>query len=98
MRFFYAPVCIDFFPLFVYGWEKKGGICMRYMEKHPMAMIVLGVLGISVSSILVKFSAAPSAVTAAWRLLWTVALMSPVVWGRGAVRRELLGAGWRLAG
>ena len=71
---------------------------MRYMEKHPMAMIVLGVLGISVSSILVKFSTAPSAVTAAWRLLWTVALMSPVVWGRGAVRRELLGTGWKLAG
>ena len=71
---------------------------MRYMEKHPMAMIVLGVLGISVSSILVKFSAAPSAVTAAWRLLWTVALMSPVVWGRGAVRRELLGVGWKLSG
>ena len=41
---------------------------MRYMEKHPMAMIVLGVLGISVASILVKFSTAPSAVTAAWRL------------------------------
>lgn len=67
------------------------------MEKHPMAMIVLGVLGISVSSILVKFSAAPSAVTAAWRLLWTVALMSPVIWGRKATRRELLGAGRRLA-
>ena len=69
---------------------------MRYMEKHPMAMIVLGVLGISVSSILVKFSAAPSAVTAAWRLLWTVALMSPVIWGRASQRRELLGAGKRL--
>ena len=70
---------------------------MKYMEKHPMAMIVLGVLGISVSSILVKFSDAPSAVTAAWRLLWTVALMSPVVWGRKAPRRELLGAGRKLA-
>ena len=67
------------------------------MEKHPMAMIVLGVLGISVSSILVKFSAAPSAVTAAWRLIWTVALMSPVIWGRKATRRELLGAGRKLA-
>ena len=66
---------------------------VRYMEKHPMAMIVLGVLGISVSSILVKFSAAPSAVTAAWRLLWTVALMSPVIWGRAESRRELLGVG-----
>lgn len=51
---------------------------MRYMEKHPMAMIVLGVLGISVSSILVKFTAAPAAVTAAWRLLWTVALLAAV--------------------
>ena len=70
---------------------------MRYLEKHPMVMIVLGVLGISVSSILVKFSTAPSPVTAAWRLLWTVALMSPVIWGRGESRRELLGAGKKLA-
>lgn len=69
---------------------------MRYIEKHPMIMIVVGVVGISLSSIFVKYSTAPSAVTAAWRLLWTVALMSPVIWGRGAVRRELLGAGKRL--
>ena len=69
---------------------------MGFPEKYPMAMIVLGVLGISVSSILVKFSDAPSAVTAAWRLLWTVALMSPVTWGRASRRRELLGAGRRL--
>ena len=62
-----------------------------------MAMIVLGVVGISLSSIFVKYSAAPAAVTAAWRLLWTVALMTPVVWGRGAVRRELLGVKWPLA-
>jgi drug/metabolite transporter (DMT)-like permease len=45
----------------------------------------------------VKFSTAPAAVTAAWRLLWTVALMTPVVWGRGAVRQELLGVKWPLA-
>ncbi len=63
---------------------------MRFLEKHPMLMILLGIFGISLSSIFVKYSTAPSAVTAAWRLLWTVALMSPVVWGRGAVRRELL--------
>lgn len=55
-----------------------------------MAMIALGVIGISLSSIFVKYSAAPAAVTAAWRLLWTVALMTPVVWGSGTVRRELL--------
>lgn len=64
---------------------------MRFFEKRPMAMIALGVIGISLSSIFVKYSAAPAAVTAAWRLLWTVALMTPVVWGSGTVRRELLG-------
>lgn len=70
---------------------------MKFFEKRPMAMIVLGVVGISLSSIFVKFSTAPAAVTAAWRLLWTVALMTPVVWGRDAVRRELLGVKWPLA-
>ena len=70
---------------------------MSFFEKRPMVMIALGVIGISLSSIFVKFSAAPPAVTAAWRLLWTVALMSPVVWGRGAVRRELLAVDRRLA-
>ena len=62
---------------------------MGYLEKHPMIMIVVGVMGISLSAIFVKFSQAPSAVTAAWRLLWTVALMSPVVFGNKEVRREL---------
>ena len=70
---------------------------MGFFEKRPMTMIVLGVLGISMSSIFVKFSTAPAAVTAAWRLLWTVTLMTPVVWGREAVRRELLGVKWPLA-
>ena len=70
---------------------------MSFFEKRPMVMIALGVIGISLSSIFVKFSAAPPAVTAAWRLLWTVALMTPVVWGRGAVRRELLAVDRRLA-
>ena len=62
---------------------------MRYLEKHPMIMIVIGVLGISLSSIFVKYSTAPSAVTAACRLLWTVLLLTPVVLGRSSVRREL---------
>lgn len=52
-------------------------------------MIVVGVLGISLSAILVKYSTAPSPVTAAFRLLWTVILMSPVVFGKKEVRREL---------
>lgn len=52
-------------------------------------MIVAGVLGISLSSILVKFSTAPSVVTAAYRLLWTVLLMSPVTFGCREIRQEL---------
>ena len=63
---------------------------MRYLEKHPMTMIVIGVLGISLSSIFVKYSTAPAAVTAAFRLLWTVLFLTPVVLGRSAVRKELL--------
>ena len=62
---------------------------MKYIEKHPMTMIVLGILGISMSSILVKYSAAPSAVTAAFRLLWTVLLLTPLALGKREFRREL---------
>ena len=61
---------------------------MRYIEKHPMIMIVIGVIGISLSSIFVKYSAAPSAVTAAFRLLWTVLFLTPVVVGKSDVRKE----------
>ena len=63
---------------------------MNYIERHPMIMIVIGVLGISLSAIFVKYSAAPSAVTAAFRLSWTVILMSPVVWAKREIREELL--------
>lgn len=62
---------------------------MKYLEKHPMIMIIIGVLGISLSSIFVKYSTAPSAVTAAFRLLWTVLLMTPAVFGKKDVRNEL---------
>ena len=62
---------------------------MKMIEKHPMIMIMVGVLGISLSSIFVKYSQAPSAVTAAYRLLWTVLLLTPVVLGKAPVRREL---------
>ena len=61
---------------------------MKYLEKHPMIMIVVGVIGISLSAIFVKYSTAPSAVTAAFRLLWTVVLMTPVVLGKKGVRAE----------
>ena len=56
-----------------------------------MIMIVVGILGISASAIFVRFSSAPSAVTAAWRLLWTVLLMTPVVVTKKQVRQEMRG-------
>ena len=62
---------------------------MKYIEKHPIIMIVVGVIGISLSSIFVKYSTAPSAVTAAYRLLWTILLMSPVTFGSREIRLEL---------
>ena len=62
---------------------------MKYFEKHPMVMILIGIIGISMSAILIRFSTAPSSVTASWRLLWTVILMTPVTFGKGAVRKEL---------
>ena len=68
---------------------------MRFLEKHPMGMILLGILGISLSSIFVKYSQAPSAVTAAWRLLWTVALTTPAVL-RQEARREIAAMGKKM--
>lgn len=66
---------------------------MKYFEKHPFSMIIIGIIGISLSSIFVKYSPAPSSVTAAWRLLWTVILMTPVVLGKKELRQELTHAG-----
>ena len=69
------------------------GRLMGYFKKHPMTMIVIGVIGISLSSIFVRYSAAPSAVTAAYRLLWTVLLLTPITLGKAANRNELKKAG-----
>ena len=69
---------------------------MKYIEKHPVVMILVGVLGISLSSIFVKYSTAPSAVTAAFRLLWTVVLMTPVALGNKDRRKELFSAGRKM--
>ncbi|MBQ3256867.1 MAG: DMT family transporter [Oscillospiraceae bacterium] len=68
---------------------------MKYIEKHPMTMIVIGVIGISLSSIFVRYSNAPSAVTAAYRLLWTVLLMTPITLGSKTTRIEFKTAGKR---
>lgn len=62
---------------------------MKFLEKHPMIMIVIGVLGISLSSIFVKFSQAPSVVTAAFRLIWTVLIMTPLILIKPQVRKEV---------
>ena len=62
---------------------------MRIMEKHPLGVLGIGIFGIALSSIFVKYSTAPSAVTAAWRLLWAVALLTPVVFGNQKIRHEL---------
>ena len=62
---------------------------MKYLEKHPMIVVCVGIVGISLSAIFVRYSVAPSAVLAAWRLLWSVILMTPVVLGSVAVRQEL---------
>lgn len=68
---------------------------MRYFEKNPMLVLVIGILGVSSSAILIRFSTAPSAVTAAWRLLWTVILMTPVTLGIGNNRKQLFAIGKR---
>lgn len=62
---------------------------MKFLEKHPMILIVIGIIGISLSAIFVKYSNAPSVVTASYRLLWTVGLLSPFVIGNRDVRQEL---------
>lgn len=64
---------------------------MRITEKHPLGVLAVGIFGIALSSIFVKYSTAPSAVTAAWRLLWAVVLLTPVVFANPKIRQELLG-------
>lgn len=71
---------------------------MRYFEKHPMILLIVGIVGIALAAIFVKFSQAPSVVTAAYRLLWTVLLMSPVVLLNSGYRKELLEINRRTAG
>ena len=66
---------------------------MKYVKKHPMIMIVVSVVGIAMSSIFVRYSQAPSAVTAAYRLLWTVLLLTPVALGKRQNRDEIFRMG-----
>ena len=39
---------------------------MKFLEKHPMYMIATGVVGISLSAIIVKYSDAPSLITVSY--------------------------------
>ncbi len=45
---------------------------------NPKILLFLGVLGVSVSAIFVKYSSAPSLITATYRLAWTVAILVPL--------------------
>ena len=62
---------------------------MNTLERHPMILIVIGIMGISLSSIFVKYAQSPSVVTAAYRLLWTIILMTPAVICSKKNRQEL---------
>lgn len=62
---------------------------MNFLEKHPMYMIATGVVGISLSAIIVKYSDAPSLITAVYRLFFTVLMMTPVVFLNRGFRKEL---------
>ena len=63
---------------------------MSRLSADPRLVLFLGVLGASFSSIFVRWSAAPSLVTATGRLGWTVLLLLPSV--LRAHRAELLAA------
>lgn len=49
------------------------------MKCNPRVILLLGVLGASFSSVFVRWSAAPSLVTATGRLGWSVLLLLPVI-------------------
>ena len=62
---------------------------MNFLSKRPIIMIIIGIIGISVSSIFVRYSTAPAIVTAAFRLLCTSVLMTPYVFSKKEIRQEL---------
>lgn len=52
---------------------------MRNLSKiNPKLLLFFGVLGVSLSAIFVKYSSAPSLITATYRLAWTVAILIPL--------------------
>ena len=73
---FLPPSCAGSTPL-LYWWKRKGE--KRVGTSRSKLILMVGVLGISASAILVRFSQAPSGVLAVYRLGWTVLLLLPVV-------------------
>ena len=49
------------------------------LERHSGWVLMLGVVGISMSAVLVRYSQAPSVVTAVYRLGWTLLLLLPTL-------------------
>ena len=60
-----------------YTGSRKGG--RTVLERHSGWVLMLGVVGISMSAILVRYSQAPSVVTAVYRLGWTLLLLLPTL-------------------
>lgn len=63
---------------------------MSFFERYPLTVDIIAILGCSASSLIIRQSEAPSTVLAAWRLICTVLLLSPVVWGKKSFRSEFL--------
>ena len=62
---------------------------MKYFEKHPLPLVITGVIGVSLSAIFVRYSQAPALITAAYRLIWTVLIMTPAVLANKKVIGEI---------
>lgn len=63
---------------------------MKFLERHPLIVAIIATLGCGSAAVIVRQSDAPSAVTAAQRLLCAVILLSPYVWGKKSTRTEIL--------
>ena len=70
---------------------------MKAHRINPNLVLTVGVIGISCSAIFVKYSEAPAVITATYRLLWTVLLLTPsALWTHRAEWRQVTGRdmGW----
>lgn len=63
---------------------------MKFFERYPLIVDIIAILGCAASSLIIRQSDAPSVVLAAWRLICTVLLLSPAVWGKKSFRSEIL--------